>query len=437
MLIPTKTLLWFVVALMVAAAAAAFFPDTQDIVLIALGVIALIVIVDGLLLYRHALGIVAARRTNPAWPVGTWQPVDLRFVNRASRSLQFLIHDHAPVPSDTKQMPAMLKLPPNQTADLTYLARINERGDHAFGPIELRVQSWLRLWERSRKIMHETHAKVYPNFAGISAFTLLATDNRLSQIGVLQRRRRGEGMDFHQLREYREGDSPRSIDWKASSKLRQLIAREYQDERNQQLMFLIDCGRRMGAKDDALAHFDHALNAVLLLAYVAARQGDSAGLMTFGTDDARYIAPRRSAGLVNAFLGQLYDVQTTLSTPDYLTAAEQLSARQRRRSLVVIVTNLRDEDDENLLPALQQLKRKHLVVLANLREQIVDDLGQQKVTDFDSAVEYAQAVDYLQRRRRSFARLSASGVIVLDVPPPKLAMGLVNQYLELKRSAML
>ncbi len=437
LIVPSKALLWIVVALFLAAATIAFFPEWMEIFVWACIVFTVIALFDGIAAIFMARNIYAARQANPAWPVGTWQSVALKFVNRGVGRLSFLIYDHPPLGAQVKRMPSFMTLSRLQTGDLNYLVRLNDRGDHAFGPIEIRVHSLLRLWERPRKIVFETNAKVYPNFAGISAFALLATDNRLSQIGILQRRRRGEGQDFHQLREYREGDSPRSIDWKASSKMRQLIAREYQDERNQQLMFLIDCGRRMGAKDDELSHFDHALNAVLLLAYVASRQGDGAGLLTFGGEEERFVPPRRSASLIQSFLNTLYDVQPTLSTPDYTKVAETLSIRQKKRSLVVIVTNLRDEDDESLLPALRQLKKTHLVVLANLREQIVDELGTQPVTNFDSAVEYAQANDYRQRRRRSFVRLAMSGVIVLDVPPPKLALSLVNQYLELKRSAVL
>ena len=108
---------------------------------------------------------------------------------------------------------------------------------------------------------------------------------------MLQRRRRGEGLEFHQLREYREGDSQRQIDWKATSRSGQLISREYQDERDQQIMLLIDCGRRMRAQDDELSHFDHVLNAALLLAYVGLRQGDAVGL----PHDERRAALHRAA----------------------------------------------------------------------------------------------------------------------------------------------
>ena len=214
--------------------------------------------------------------------------------------------------------------------------------------------------------------RVYPNFAALSGYALFATDNRLSQIGVLQRRRRGEGLDFDQLREYREGDSQRKIDWKASQRMHKLISREYQDERDQQVVFLVDCGRRMRAKDDDCSHFDHALDATLLLAYVGLRQGDAVGLMTMSGDE-RFLAPRKSRAMVNRILNTVYDLQPGLLTSDYYQAAVNLSKRLRKRALIVIISNLRDEDDDTLLPALRLLQKRHLVLFASLRERALDE----------------------------------------------------------------
>ena len=287
-----------------------------------------------------------------------------------------------------------------------------------------------------RAVAFQSMARVYPNFRALARSTLLATDNRLSQIGVLQVRRRGEGMEFQQLREYRPGDSQRTIDWKATSRAGKLISREYQDERDQQVVLVIDCGRRMASKDDELSHFDHALNASLLLAHVALRQGDAVGALTMA-NEPRFIAPRKSVGALNAMLNMLYDVEPTLAVPDYLLAAQELMSRVRRRALVILVTNLRDEDDETLMPALQLMRRRHLVVLASLREAIITRALSARVDSFDRAVTHAAAADYLAERERSFRRIGASGAVCLDVEPERLAIALVNRYLELKRTGVL
>jgi uncharacterized protein (DUF58 family) len=306
------------------------------------------------------------------------------------------------------------------------------RGAWSFGDLEIWIASPLGLFELRARIAARQPVRVYPNFAALRRYALLATDHRLSQAGLLLRRRRGEGTEFQQLREYREGDTPRQIDWKASARMRRLVSREYREERDQQIILLLDCSRRMHARDGALSHLDHALDAALLLAYVAVRQGDAVGLMSFGGVD-RYLPPRKSRAALDGLLEGTLDLEATLAPADYLDAAITLSKRQRKRSLVVILSNLRDEDEDTLLPALGLIRKRHLVVLASLRERILEDLVRSPVAGLDDALTHAAAADYLSRRRRQFARLAASGLPALDVEPAELPIALVNCYAELKR----
>jgi len=273
--------------------------------------------------------------------------------------------------------------------------------------------------------------RVYPNFAAVSKYALLATEERLSQIGVLKQRRRGQGSEFHQLREYRQGDALRQVDWRASARVHKLISREYQDERDQRVVFLLDCGRRMRARDAELSHFDQALNAVLLLAYVALRKGDSVGVGTFGGED-RWQAPAKGQITLNRILNLLYDLQPQTVVPDYRRAAVELVARQRKRALVIVVTNLRDEDSEDLQAAANLLKRRHLVLVASLREAAVDEVLEDDVADFGDALRVAAAHDYLRHREKSLELLRAMGITSVDVQPQALSLELVNSYLAIK-----
>jgi uncharacterized protein (DUF58 family) len=262
-------------------------------------------------------------------------------------------------------------------------------------------------------------------------------DNWLSQLGVRQRQRRGQGLEFHQLREFREGDSLRQIDWKATARQRTPIAREYQDERDQQIIFLLDCGRRMRSQDDELSHFDHALNACLLLSYVALRQGDAVGLSTFACDQPRHLAPVKGSGQLNVLLNTVYDLDSTQRPADFQAAANQLLSRQKRRALVVLVTNLRDEDDEELLSAVKRLSAQHRVLVASLREETLDTLRQTTVQTLPEALAYCGTVNYMNERAELHERLSAHGVPVVDVRPAELGAELVTLYLSWKRSAAL
>jgi len=202
------------------------------------------------------------------------------------------------------------------------------------------------------------------------------------------------------------------------------------------VLLVIDCGRRMASKDAELSHFDHTLNAALLLGHVALRQGDAVGMITMGGVQ-RYLEPRKSVAAVHAMLNRVYDLEPTLAVPDYDLAASEVMRHMRRRALVILLTNLRDEDDETLLPALRLLRTRHLVVLASLREAILGRALSARVDSFDRAVTHAAAADYLALRERVFRRVSATGVMTLDVEPERLPIALVNRYLELKREGRL
>jgi uncharacterized protein (DUF58 family) len=282
----------------------------------------------------------------------------------------------------------------------------------------------------------QSEVKVYPNFAAVAQYALLATDNHLSHMGIMKKRRRGEGQDFHQLREYRAGDSLRQIDWKASARMHKAISREYQDERDQEVIFMLDCGHRMMAKDDALSHFDHTLNAILLLTYVALRQGDAVGLGSFAGAN-RWLPAHKGQHNVQHMLNALYDLQPTAQAPDYAQAATELLVRQKKRALVILLTNLRDEDTDDLLPALHLLRTRHLVLLASMREQALDSALGAPVDNTEDALHKAATQHYLRTREATLERIRVAGIRCLDVTPHAMSVGLINHYLDIKRSAVL
>lgn len=390
---------------------------------------------DALLLERERdFGV--SRRLDAVLPLGAWRRVELGVRNATARPVRLLAIDHLPETMDGEGLPLRAAIPPGAEAVLRYRVCPRRRGPALFGRVELLLESRLGLWRRLLRHELPAQARVYPNFAEISNFTLLATDNRLSQIGVHRRPRRGEGHEFHQLREYREGDALRQIDWKASSRLRKLISKENEDERDQQLVFLLDCGRRMRHEDSGRAHLDEALNAMLLLTYVALRQGDAVGFLSFAGRE-RWVPPRKGAGTIPALLEQVYDLESTTRPADYLGAAAMLMPRQRRRALVVVVTNTRDEDHLELDGALDLLRRRHLVVVADLREAILDETLAAPIGDHAAALRFNAVNRYLEERRRHHELLRHRGAEVLDVLASQLPIALVNRYLAIKRSGAL
>lgn len=402
----------------------------------------------GLLLALMALAVIDAvrlarlpsphitRQMPGSLALGRWTDVQMDIAHEFGEPLNIRLFDHIPDGLEFDDLPMVVELQPGYCSQIRYRLRPAKRGRFSFAQCEVNLPSPLGLWSGKRLLSISDETRVYPDFARLYGGELRAVDNWLSQLGVRQRQRRGQGMEFHQLREFREGDSLRQIDWKATARQRTPIAREYEDERDQQIIFLLDCGRQMRSQDDELSHFDHALNACLLLAYVALRQGDAVGLSTFASDKPCHVAPAKRSGQLNVLLNAVHDLETTRRPADYQAAANQLLARQQRRALVVLVTNVRDDDDQ-LLAAVRRLSAQHRILVASLREEALDTLRQTSVHTLPEALAYCGTVNYLNERAERHERLNAHGVAVMDIRPAQLGTELVTQYLSWKSTASL
>ncbi|MDR3158323.1 MAG: DUF58 domain-containing protein [Zoogloeaceae bacterium] len=436
MLLPRKNLVVAAASWLGVSIAALFFPALV-LAWQGLGMLFLaLALGDAWLAWRRGNPLTITRRMHLTWPVGVEQKIRLHLALDADwrgGRLSGLLFDQHPDTLESPDLPLAFTIGAGEWQELTYRVTPDLRGEQHFGLTHLRLNSPLGFWHLQRWFGKAEAVRVFPNFARVAQYALLAMDDRLAQMGILRRSRRGAGLDFHQLREYRRDDPPRSIDWKASARMMKLIAREYQDERDQQIIFLIDCGQRMRSRDDALSHFDHTLNAMLLLAYVALRQGDAVGFATFAHARPRFFPPQKSTVTLQKLLEAAYDLQPSAQTSDYLAASDFLVRRIRKRALVVLLTNLRDEDEATLSPAIAQLRARHLVLLASLRETGLDKRLESRVENFDDALAYAVALDYREARRRQLVRLRALGARLLETSPQQLPVALVNRYWELKR----
>lgn len=378
----------------------------------------------------------AERRVPASIPVNVATPVTVRLTNPGRHPLDLELFDHHPDTAVAEGLPRRLTVPARGWAETGYRLRPRSRGDRHFGRVGLLVRSPGDLWRRPVEAGSAETVRVIPDFQAVLRYALRALSDPLGRIGVKVGRRRGEGSEFQQLRDYRPGDSLRRIDWKATSRRQQLISREYAEERNQQVVCLIDCGRRMRAQDDGLVHFDQVLNTVLLLAFVALRQGDAVGVMTF-SGERRWLPPAKGRRALSEILHRVYDLETTPAPSDYLEAVTELMVRQRRRALVVLLSNLRDEDSHELRSALELLRTRHLVVLASLRESALRDRLEQTPRDLTEALSVASVHRYLEARRHAFEALQVRGVLSIDVEPDLLPARIVDRYLEVKRSGLL
>jgi uncharacterized protein (DUF58 family) len=367
---------------------------------------------------------------------GEWTPVLLSIANPRRSRLTLRVYDHHPPGASVRRLPISAAIEPGGHAEITYHIRLVARGTHHFGDVELRLGSPLRLFARHLRVAAPQRIRVYPNVRAIARYQMLAAQTRAGQLGVRRRPQRGAGLEFSELREYRAGDALRQIDWKATARLKKTISREYHDERDQRIVFLLDCGQRLHARDGERSHFDDAIDAVLLTAHVALKQGDAVGLLTF-SGEPRWLPPRKGAGQVRALLNGLFDLESSPRGADYLDAARSLATRLTKRALVVVVTNLRDVDAGELAPALELLARRHFVVLASLAESAMADAYRAPVHTLDSALRVASVHAYLAERRRALDALPTRAALRVDCEPRRLGVAMVNAYLDLKAAGRL
>lgn len=390
----------------------------------------------------QAAPVTLQRRLPAALALGVARELHLVLSNPGPWRWRVRLHDQPDPRLGHAGLPLQLVLPPAAQLRAAYTLQPSQRGTLRFAAAELRLLTPWKLFELRRAVGREQTLRVYPNFAAVARYAWLAGDRRLSEIGIKSYTQRGEGTDFKELAEYRAGDDVRHIDWKATLRFARPIVREFQDERDQSVMFLLDCGRRMRASEDDApggGHFDHALNALMLLGYVALASGDAVGAMTYGSapEHARHVAPRKGRATLAALTAALHDVQPQAEHADLQAAAAQLMLRLPKRSLVVVLTNFRDEDADETAPALALLRTRHLVLLASLRETALGEALAQPLEGAAAARRVAAAHGLARARRDVFSRLAARNALMVDCEPPALAAELVNHYHAVKRCGLL
>jgi len=320
----------------------------------------------------------------------------------------------------------------DQTGMFEYSVVPKRRGLATFAPAYVLVDSQMGFWQNRLRVGGHDASKVYPDFSAVSNSFVFGVEQAMRNMGAHIAKRKGDGMEFNQLRDFREGDTLKQIDWKATAKLGSPISREYQEEKDQNVVFLLDCSRRMRALERNLSYFDYALNALLMSSYIALDKGDAVGVMTFSGEPS-WLPPIKGKNSINTILNHLYALDTSTQSSDYVTAAENLLLKHRKRSLVIMITNVRDEDNADLQNAVKLLGQRHLVMVVALQERLLSRVDALPVDEPSDVMLYAGTKHFEQSRMMMLSRLKAQGVSVVDATHKNIHVQLVSEYLRLKQ----
>lgn len=351
--------------------------------------------------------------------------------------------DSIPINTQTHQFPIHLSAPLDLNAGLVmdYELMATARGVGEFGAVWVLFFGRFGLFELyyQSQSPDESHSvRVLANVEQSLSGNLLATAHKSAIDGVLQKRRRGLGQNFHQVRSYNEGDSIRHIDWRATSRLMRLMTKEYEDDQNQELLFLVDSSFRMRhhshANDGSLSHLDTVLNAMLALSSLALKQGDKVGFVSFSGLDDKIVPTKKGQGVLTHLLNQSASIAPSFFMPDYLAVAKTVLNLQKKRTLVVLLTSTRSEDIAELQEAIGLLCAKHLVVVANLYEEVLGDVLHTLPNDGDMARIYHSVQEHLGIGRAIKTEFdSLAHVHAFYATPSLFPRRLIDTYVNLKR----
>ncbi len=330
---------------------------------------------------------------------------------------------------------------PHETLELHYHVRPPRRGDYRFGNTNLRWWGVLGLIIKQARYPTAADVKVYPNLLDIRKYELLVRRGQLNEMGLHQTRILGSGTQFERLREYQSDDEFRAIDWKATARHGKPISRQFETERSQNIIALLDVGRLMRSPvadplangGEALAKLDYAVNAVLMLSYVAALRGDKVGMLSFADEVTHYLSPRAGRGQFYRMLAMLYGVESQPVDSDYARAFGYLRAKHKKRSLIVLFTDLSSGiAAESVVAQMAPLSPYHLALLVAISDPTVVELAQLGPRDSNTVYQRMVAEQLLDERALTLESLRQRGVLTLDVPANQLTISVVNKYLELK-----
>jgi uncharacterized protein (DUF58 family) len=385
--------------------------------------------------------VVVNREPLPALSVGHTGEVVYRWTNPSSRPAHLNVREVRPDILGGTQPPRALGIPPRaavrEQVPVVPLRRGRETGGaggfvvDSFGPLGLgRHRARLPLpWD----------VVVYPPLVSVRLRASVAEALRRRDVGSKQIRRLGEGRLFESLREWVPGDDLRHIDWKATAKRGKVITRQYEAERRQQVLLVLDTGRLMTADvASGVARLDFAVEAALELAYAAAQHDDNVGIMTFADGVQHFVAPERGRTGVRRVMDVLAEVQPKLVEPDYPGAFRYLAARNRKRALTVLFTDVIDRFASDALVAnVATLRPRHLPLAVTLRNPELDAAAMQRPETPRDAYRKAAAEELLHAREEALGHMRRAGVLVIDVTPERAAQAVVSKYLDLKRRGTL
>ena len=437
MIVPTRRAVLLLACLAPVGLLGYVTPLALDVLVVLNVGLLVLIVVDGRMAVAPArLDVV--REGAESFTVGRTTECTYQWCNPGTRRARLVVRETRPEIIGGVLPRRGLAVPAGGTARDALPVIARQRGRETGGWLAVRSRGPLGLAQRQGRIDLPWSVTVYPSLPASRLKASIAEAVRRRESGLATLRRPGEGRLFESLREWVPGDDTRHIDWKATARRRKVIARQFEEERRQQVMLVLDAGRLLTAEVSGEARMEYVIRAALWLAFAANYHDDNVGLMVFADTVQHYVAPQRGRRGLRQVLDVLATTQPALVEPDYPAAFRYLAVRNRKRALTVFFTDVIDRfASEALVSHVGSLRPRHLPLVVTLRNPDLDRAAARRPVDVGGAYRKAAAEELLAARGDALAEMRRGGAVVLDVPPGSASQAVVEQYLELKRRGRL
>jgi uncharacterized protein (DUF58 family) len=362
---------------------------------------------------------------------------DVRVIlrNQSKTFVHVSARDELPAGLEQESMIPELHLPPKSDCEFAYQLKPLRRGRYQLGTLAVRIRRPGAFLEKQVRMRAPAEVRVYPRFSTADEYHLLARISQRDEDVRRPRRIHGRGTDFESLSMYYPGDDLRMVDWKISAKRGHLVTRNLQTERGQQISVMVDAGRLMALKIGEFSRFEHALNATVMLSYVAQKRGDAMAVATFSDTVESLVPPTRGTSIMPRVLESLSTVQVKQVESDYWQVVGQVMDKLKRRSLLIMLTDVLDPaGSTGLMLNLSRAASRHLVLCVVLTEPRIGEIAESEPHTLDDTYMKAAASHLKLQRQLALEKMRNRGILTLEASPDKLTVQLIRRYLEIRKA---
>jgi uncharacterized protein (DUF58 family) len=396
------------------------------------------VIADAIVLFRRNISINCIRQLPNIFSLSDENKIILSIKNESGISIRLTILEELPEQFQERKFRKKINLEFSEFKKISYQLRPLVRGEYHFGNTILYASTRLGLTERRFTQRNSKTVAVYPSVLQMKRFEL-HTFSKIAQFrGIRKIHRLGHSYEFEQIKNYVQGDDYRSINWKVTGKGGSLMVNQYEDERAQQIYFVIDKSRSMRMPFNGLSLLDYSINATLALANITLKKQDRAGLITFSTTINTFLKADRNYFQIRKILGQLYREKENPNESNYEHLYSAIRNKISVRSLLILYTNFESiYAMERILPILRRLNRFHLLVVVFFENTELVKYANEDSVDIREIYNRMVASKIIDEKEQIIYKLRLYGIQSIQTTPEKLTVSVLNKYLELKSRGMI